>query len=53
MTVDTDQKCQKVFKASANTIYQLKQIDQLNKGHGDMDISAVEVFVHVFIYPLL
>ena len=53
MTVDTYQKYQERFEASANILYQLKQRDQPNKGHGDTDISAVEVFVHVSIYPLL
>ena len=53
MTVDTDQKHQERFEASTNTLYQLKQRDQPNKGHGDMDISDVEVVFHVSIYPLL
>ena len=34
-------------------ICQLKQIDQLNKGHSEMTISAVGVVLRVTIYPLL
>ena len=37
MTVDTDQKYQEKVEAASNIIYQLKLIDHLNKGHGNMD----------------
>ena len=41
MTVDTDQKYQENVKAAANMVFQLKQIDQISKGHDEMDITAV------------
>ena len=53
MTVDTDQKYQEKFEAAANMIYQMKQRDQLNKGHGDMPIPDVEEVLNVSSYPLL
>ena len=53
MTVDTYQKHQDKVEAAANMICQLKQIDQLNKGHAKMNIPAVEEVLHVCSYPLL
>ena len=53
MTVYTDQRYQEKDEAAANTIFQMKQIDHLNKGHDDMDVPAVEEVLHVYSYPLL
>ena len=53
MTVDTDKKYREKVEAASNMIFQLKQIDQLNKGHEYMSIPAVEEVSHVFIYPLI
>ena len=53
MTVDTNQKYQEKVETAANMLCQLKQRDQLNKGHGDMDIPAVEEVLNVSSYPLL
>ena len=44
MTVYTDQKYQEKFEAVAKMLCQLKQIDQLNKVHDDMDIPDVDFF---------
>ena len=41
MTVDIDQKCQERVEADAKIIFQQKQIDQINKGHDWMAITAV------------
>ena len=32
---------------------QLKQIDHLSKGHGEMAITSVEEFFHVYSYPMI
>ena len=53
MTVYTDQKYQEKFEAVAKMLCQLKQIDQLNKVHDDMDIPAVDFFLNMSSYPLL
>ena len=53
MTVDTDQKYQEKVEAAANIIFQLKQRDHPNKGHGEMDIPGVEEVTRVSSYPLL
>ena len=53
VTVYKDQKYKEKDEAAANILCQLKQIDQFNKGHDKMDISAVEEFLHVSRYPLL
>ena len=53
MTVDNDQKYQEKFEAAAKMLFQLKQIDHLNKVHGDMAIPSVEKVLHVSSYPLL
>ena len=41
-TVDTYQKYQEMFEAAFNMLSQMKQRYQLNKGHDDMAIPAVE-----------
>ena len=51
--MDTGQKYQEKVEAAANMLCQLKQRDQLNKGHEDMDVPAVEEFLNVPIYPLI
>ena len=53
MTVDTDQKYQEKFEADYNMLFQMKQMDNLNKGHDNMYIPAVEEVPHVSSYPLL
>ena len=53
MIVDTDQKYEEKVESAANMVCQLKQIDQLNKGHAKMNIPAVEEVLHVCSYPLL
>ena len=42
MTVDTDQKYQEKVEAAVNMICQLKQRYQLNKGHYNIAVPAVE-----------
>ena len=41
MNVDTYQNTKKI-EADSNMIFQMKQIDYLNKGHYDMAIPAVK-----------
>ena len=63
MTVDKDQQYQETFKAAANMPCQLKQRDdrlaiaiilcRIKKVHGDISITDVEEFAHVYSYPLL
>ena len=53
MTVDIDQKYQEKVEAAAKMLCQLKQRYQLNKGHNEMAIPAVEEVLHVSSYPLL
>ena len=53
MTVDTDQKYHEKVEAAANMLFRLKQRYQLNKGHGEMAITAVEEVSQVYSYPLL
>ena len=53
MTVDTDQKYQENVKTAANIFCQLKQGDQLNKGHAEMAIPSVGKVLHVSSYPLI
>ena len=53
MTVDTDKKYREKVEAASNMIFQLKQLDQLNKGYNEMAIPAVDKFVHVSIYPMI
>ena len=53
MTVDTDQKYQEKFEADYNMLFQMKQMDNLNKGHNNMYIPDVEEVPHVSSYPLL
>ena len=48
MTVDTYQKHQEKVEAAANMIFQLKQRDQLNRGHAYMGIPYVEQVSHVY-----
>ena len=42
INVYTDQKYQEKVEAYANMLLFLKQRDQINKGHDDMDIPAEE-----------
>ena len=53
MNVDTDQKYPEKVEAAANIICQLKQRDNLNKGHDKMSIQDVEEFSHVYRFPML
>ena len=53
MAVDAHQKYQEKVEAYENIICQLKQTDQLNKGHKEMAIPAVEEVSHVSRYPLI
>ena len=46
MTLDTDQKYQEKVEATAKIMFQIKKI-QLNKGHDEMAIPAVEEVLHV------
>ena len=53
INVYTDQKYQEKVEAYANMLLFLKQRDQINKGHDDMDIPAEEEVSNVSINPLL
>ena len=53
ITVDTDKKYQEKVETDANVIFQLKQRDQINKGHGNTAIPAMKEFLHVSSCPLL
>ena len=53
MNVDTDQKYPEKVEAAANIICQLKQRDNLNKGHDKMSIQDVEEVSHVYRFPML
>ena len=53
MTVDTDKKYQEKVEAASNMLFQLKQRDNINKGHGDMDIPFMEEVSHMYSYLML
>ena len=53
MTVDIEQKYQEQVQADDSMICLLKQIYQLNKGHDEMAIPAMEEVYHVSSYTLI